>query len=100
MESQMTDPFDALPWWLAAFAAVIVGSITMVTAGDIWASIIRSGLAFVIFCAIGFVARHFLRTTANRKADRTSPPGSGFDAKPEQLPISEDFAEFTRNDQE
>ncbi len=102
MDSHASDAFDALPWWLAALAALIVGVLTMASAGDVWASLIRSGIAFVVFCVIGFIARQFLKATASRTGDRThaSLPETTDKPKTDSVSSPDEFAGFPREDQE
>ena len=65
----MNNAFDTLPWWLAAFAALLVGGISAVSAeGDVWVILARSGIAFFVFWIVGGLVRQFLtRTTRNSK---------------------------------
>ena len=70
----MTNAFDALPWWLAVIATVIVGGVSMAATGDVWTSLTHAGIAFVAFLLIGALLRYFF----TRPSSHSKTPPTGY----------------------
>lgn len=61
----MSDFLMALPWRLAAAAALIVGGVSFATgASDVWGVLTRVGIAFAAFFILGAIARSVLSATS------------------------------------
>jgi hypothetical protein len=70
----MNDFLSALPWRLAALAALIVGGLSVVNGVDTWVGLERCGFAFLVFWALGSFAKGLLRAAEPRRPARVARP--------------------------
>ena len=70
----MNDFLSALPWRLAALAALIVGGLSAINGVDAWVGLERCGLAFAAFLALGNLAKGLLRATEPKRQVRVPRP--------------------------
>lgn len=65
---------EHLPWRVASLAGLLVGGISLATGADVWNSLLRVGMAFLVFGLIGLGLRAVLRQSAS-----VTPPSSPAD---------------------
>lgn len=51
---------ERLPWRIAALAGLLVGGISLASGADPWVCLVRVGVAFVLFGALGLGLRNVL----------------------------------------
>jgi hypothetical protein len=72
--------FVGLPWRIASLAGLLVGAISLLTGADLWTSLLRVSVAFVVFGAAGFGLSFLLQ----HGDAEPPPPGQHYDqATPE-----------------
>ena len=58
------NPFaERLPWRIAALAGLLVGGISLAFGADPWVCLLRVGVAFALFGALGLGLRAVLRSS-------------------------------------
>lgn len=67
---------ERLPWRIAALAGLLVGGISLASGADPWVCLLRVGVAFALFGALGLGLRAVLRSEAP-----PSPPPTDADAR-------------------
>jgi hypothetical protein len=82
------NPFvEHLPWRIAAVAGLVVGGVSLCAGTGLWVTLMRVGVAFVIFALIGFGLQAILQQGAREDRpkgdartgahiDQTTPPMS------------------------
>lgn len=70
----MNDFLSALPWRLAALAALIVGGLSVFNEVDTWVGLERCGIAFAAFWALGSFAKGLLHAAEPRRHERVARP--------------------------
>jgi hypothetical protein len=80
------NPFlEHLPWRIAAVAGLVVGGVSLWAGTGLWVTLMRVGVAFVIFAFAGFGLRFVLQqgaihggpksgSRAGAHVDQTTPP--------------------------
>lgn len=73
----MNDFVRRLPWRLGALGGLLVGAISLAGEIDLWACLLRAGIAFAVFAVLGLGARAAL------EAGMAAPPAGGPGARKE-----------------
>lgn len=73
---------ERLPWRLAALAGLLVGAISGASGTDLWVCLLRVGLAFALFFALGLALRAALRLPPAKSAPAPSRPVSPAEERP------------------
>ena len=97
----MNQFLERLPWQIAAFAGLTVGGISWAAGSDGWHCLLRVGLAFALFAALGLALRAVLLAPARaaapdtkkgRHLDTSTPEMTVDDLQQKQTPPSETSA--------
>jgi len=63
----MNDFVRRLPWQLGALGGLLVGAISLAGEVDLWACLIRAGIAFLVFGVLGLGLRALLEAGMDHK---------------------------------